>query len=246
VVAGKDFVSGWNTYARRDNSAFYAAVADKYSRYWNDSSAPEKIAELWYNLLRNRISAEMLRDVAPGKRVLNVGGRGWMERELTKQLLALEVVRTDLIPDPDEGVIQADAEALPFEDDNFDIVICRDVLEHLDHSSKAVSEAYRVIRPGGYYFATTPNCYNVAPDGIMHINAYSPDSFKREMMNAGFTVIACRGDCPNILNSLVPLSAMGYTNVLEEFKDLEVLQESSPIAYYTGTFMYLLCRKVAR
>lgn len=244
MVTKNDFVSGWNTYAERDNTKFYEGVADKYQKYWSESSAPEKIAELWYNLLRNQVAAEMLAELSMNKRILNVGGRGWMERELMKQLYASEVVRTDLIPEPSEGVIQADAENLPFEDDSFDIVICRDVLEHLDHASKAISEAYRIIRPGGYYFATTPNCYNVAPDGVMHINAYSPFSFKDEMMKANFAIIKSKGDCPNILNALVPLAAMGYTNVLAEFKEIQFLQENNPISYFTGTFMYLLCQKV--
>ncbi len=166
-----------------------------------------------------------------------------MERELMKQLQPSEFVRTDLIPDADENVIKADAEALPFKNESFDIVICRDVLEHLDQPSKAVAEAHRVLVNGGYYFVTTPNAYNVAPDGVMHINAYTPSSFMDEMMKGGFYCLKWRGDCPNILNALVPRSAMGYTHVLDDFKAVQKLQDESEDSYFTGTFLYLLAVK---
>lgn len=43
----------------------------------------------------------------------------------------------------------ADAEALPFEDDEFDIVYSWGVLHHTPNTRRAVDEARRVLRPGG-------------------------------------------------------------------------------------------------
>lgn len=43
----------------------------------------------------------------------------------------------------------ADAEALPFEDNHFDIVFSFGVLHHTPNTAKAIEEARRVLRPGG-------------------------------------------------------------------------------------------------
>jgi SAM-dependent methyltransferase len=47
-----------------------------------------------------------------------------------------------------------DAEALDFETDLFDAVICAFGLNHLQHPDKAIEEALRVLRPGGRYALT--------------------------------------------------------------------------------------------
>ena len=45
--------------------------------------------------------------------------------------------------------VHADVQALPFEDDTFDIVFCNHVLEHVADDRLAMREMYRVMRPGG-------------------------------------------------------------------------------------------------
>ena len=50
-----------------------------------------------------------------------------------------------------------DATALPFESHSFDAVTMFDVLEHIPDHEKAVSEALRVLRPGGFILISTPN-----------------------------------------------------------------------------------------
>jgi ubiquinone/menaquinone biosynthesis C-methylase UbiE len=42
-----------------------------------------------------------------------------------------------------------DAEALPFADASFDVVVCRYAAHHFPHISLAMAEASRVLRPGG-------------------------------------------------------------------------------------------------
>ena len=49
---------------------------------------------------------------------------------------------------------QGDAQALPFEDESFDAVVCGYGIIHLPTPEKALSEMHRVLRPGGYFAAS--------------------------------------------------------------------------------------------
>jgi len=49
---------------------------------------------------------------------------------------------------------EGDAEALPFDSDTFDAVVCAFGLLHLTEPDKAIQEAFRVLRPGGRYAFT--------------------------------------------------------------------------------------------
>jgi SAM-dependent methyltransferase len=49
------------------------------------------------------------------------------------------------------------AEKLPFADNFFDAVFLHEVLEHVSDDRKAISEAYRVLKPGGQIIIFVPN-----------------------------------------------------------------------------------------
>jgi ubiquinone/menaquinone biosynthesis C-methylase UbiE len=101
---------------------------------------------------------------AAGKRVLEIGvGAGadfenWCRHaehatgiDLTEAAIALTKERLTLsgIP-PDRYLLQtADAENLPFQDNNFDIVYTWGVLLCTPDTEKAYREAFRVLKPGG-------------------------------------------------------------------------------------------------
>jgi SAM-dependent methyltransferase len=50
-----------------------------------------------------------------------------------------------------------DAVALPFADNSFAVVTLFDVLEHILDDKKAISEALRVLKTGGFLMVSTPN-----------------------------------------------------------------------------------------
>ncbi len=45
--------------------------------------------------------------------------------------------------------IKADICNLPFEDNEYDVILCNHVLEHIPDDTKAMQELYRVLKPGG-------------------------------------------------------------------------------------------------
>jgi SAM-dependent methyltransferase len=54
-------------------------------------------------------------------------------------------------------VVCGDAAALPFPDRSFDAVLVRDLLHHLPRRDRALSEAHRVLKPGGRLTLIEPN-----------------------------------------------------------------------------------------
>ncbi|TPM97931.1 methyltransferase domain-containing protein [Mesorhizobium sp. B2-1-3A] len=55
-----------------------------------------------------------------------------------------------------KGVRNEDLENLTFGDCSFDITVTLDVMEHVYHPDKVVSEVFRTLRPGGIYICTFP------------------------------------------------------------------------------------------
>jgi len=50
---------------------------------------------------------------------------------------------------------------IPFEDNSFDVVFSTEVIEHLYNPHNLVNEAWRVLKPGGMFFITTPNVHSI-------------------------------------------------------------------------------------
>jgi SAM-dependent methyltransferase len=58
---------------------------------------------------------------------------------------------------PGLELVQANLEALPFEDEAFDLVLCTQVIEHLLDPAAGLGELARVLRPNGTLVLTTDN-----------------------------------------------------------------------------------------
>jgi SAM-dependent methyltransferase len=57
--------------------------------------------------------------------------------------------------------IKLDIQDMPFSDDQFDVVICNHVLEHVKDDRKAMSEILRVLRKGGFALMHVPIDYSM-------------------------------------------------------------------------------------
>jgi 2-polyprenyl-3-methyl-5-hydroxy-6-metoxy-1,4-benzoquinol methylase len=60
----------------------------------------------------------------------------------------------------------ADAGRLPFISSTFDVVICNDVIEHVEKPERLMNEIYRVIKSSGVFYLTAPN--RISPYQIIH------------------------------------------------------------------------------
>jgi len=68
---------------------------------------------------------------------------------LTSNKLALVRDKQDQTRKPTGMAFEADAENLPFRDNQFDIVYSNGVLHHTENTEKAIDEIYRVVKPKG-------------------------------------------------------------------------------------------------
>lgn len=57
--------------------------------------------------------------------------------------------------------VKADIQNLPFENNSFDVIFCNHVLEHVADDKKALSELYRVMKPGGWGIFQVPIRYQL-------------------------------------------------------------------------------------
>ena len=68
--------------------------------------------------------------------------------DLFRKQVNLDYITTDLhSPIAD---VKADICDLPFKENEFDVVFCNHVLEHIPNDVKAMQELYRILKPGGF------------------------------------------------------------------------------------------------
>ena len=110
---------------------------------------------------------EAIRDSAPaGARLLNLpAGDGALSARLKSH--DYDVVSADLFPEVctqsgDDPVVADMNEALPFEDDSFDGVLCQEGVEHLENLAGFFRECRRILKDGGHIWITTPNFMDIS------------------------------------------------------------------------------------
>ncbi|WP_327089728.1 class I SAM-dependent methyltransferase [Nonomuraea sp. NBC_01738] len=94
--------------------------------------------------------------------------------------------------------VQGTALEMPFEDGGFDRVIAAEVLEHIPDDMSAMSEIFRVLKPGGTAAITVPSflperiCwaldedYHTAPGG--HVRIYTLAELSAKLKATGFEI----------------------------------------------------------
>jgi len=120
--------------------------------------------------------------IAPELRgpVLDVGsGEGRLAGLLGEGVtwIGVDSSSTQLAANPFQPVILADMRALPFRDGAFAEVVHLWCLYHVDKPVVAVSEAHRVLRPGGRYYASSSARTN---DPEIMFEGYPHSSFDAE------------------------------------------------------------------
>jgi SAM-dependent methyltransferase len=120
----------------------------------------------WWFVGRRHLFAALIQEceLPTDARVVDVGTGTGANLRLLKQLGFTNVTGIDPSADAARwcaekhlGEVQpGDLRALPLSDQSVDLVMATDVVEHVDDDQGAVSEIYRVLRPGGIVLFTVP------------------------------------------------------------------------------------------
>ncbi len=122
----------------------------KFLPYGYGQQRPNVLAPGTLSLERHRLLWLYLKDethffTAP-KKVLHIAPEQAFYHRFKKQQ-NLEYITADL--NSPLAAIKADITDLPFKDNEFDVVFCNHVLEHVTDDKKAMQELYRVLKKGG-------------------------------------------------------------------------------------------------
>ena len=89
----------------------------------------------------------------------------------------------------------ADVTGLPFKNDCFDLVICSEVLEHIENYLQAIHEIIRVLKPGHNLVVSVPRywpeyiCWMLSTDYHTteggHVRIFKPSQLITDLQNAG-------------------------------------------------------------
>ncbi len=154
-----------------------------------DRFVPSKNKDTFYfeHIQRYKFSKKFVKN----KKILDLGsGSGYGSFELIK-LGAKEVISIDIDPKiikfakekyhNDKLTFQiADATSLPFKDNEFDVVISFEVIEHIKNYQNYLREVFRVLRPKGYFIFSTPNrLKHRAGTSAYHFKEFTPNELKK-------------------------------------------------------------------
>ena len=119
--------------------------------------------------------------------------------DLTPEMIDLAATRSAELGFDNVTTKVADAEALPFDDDSFDLVTCRIAPHHFPDQPQFIREVARVLAPGGTFAMVdnvVPNDHEVAlfcddweqRRDPSHVNCLSLDEWEMLCTQAGLTV----------------------------------------------------------
>jgi 2-polyprenyl-6-hydroxyphenyl methylase/3-demethylubiquinone-9 3-methyltransferase len=196
----------------------------------------ENLEEGWYTacdhpiaLLRAENAVRVpwiIQEIGKDKTVLDIGcGAGILTNALSKEGhkvhgidLSLSSLQVAQRHDSTQNVTykQANAYSIPYPNEKFDVVCAMDVLEHVEEPSLLISEAARVLRPGGLFFFHTFNrnflsyllvikgvewCVPNAPKN-MHVYPLfiKPAELEEICLNRNLQIIQMQGFIPKIFS----------------------------------------------
>lgn len=146
-------------------SGYLKIVYNKKDRPYTDY--PAKLTKYLYDRYQ----------MSEGQKLLDVGcGRGEFLKGFMR--LGLDVKGVDISPealefnrDCDIKIVDIENSKIPFEDNTFDIIYSKSVLEHFYYPERYMTEVYRILKPNGILLTMVPEWesnYKIYYDDYTH------------------------------------------------------------------------------
>lgn len=155
----------FSQYTNRGNKVECTVCGSHYSKflsYGYEETRKNALCPKCLSLERHRLQWLYLKNkttiFTDKLRVLHVAPEQPFEERL-KELKNLDYVTADL--DSPIADYKCDIQEMPFAENEFDVVICNHVLEHVDDDTRAMSEILRVLKPGGFSILMVPIDYTL-------------------------------------------------------------------------------------
>ncbi len=185
---------------------FYCSLCDHHFRQFMPSGTPPRnnvLCPACKSLERHRLLWSTLNllwekeQLTASGKLLHVAPEPAIGEKLSKQYAYLSV-------DLSKGTAmrEMDITNMPLDDNEFDVIICNHVLEHIPDDIKALSELFRVMRHGGWGCIQVPMKGDITDEDLTimdakarterygqpdHVRQYGRD-FLEKLTNAGFVV----------------------------------------------------------
>lgn len=154
----------------------------------------------WWFLVQGKIIQYFLGNCLKGNRNLNIldagSGTGRLYGVLSRygNVFGVEPHRGASQLCKEKGykkVINDSLEKIGFPDNSFDVIVCVDVLEHVEKDQNALKECYRVLKKGGYFLITVPAGQLFFSKNELqygHFRRYDNIPFREKILQAGFKI----------------------------------------------------------
>ncbi|APY12696.1 SAM-dependent methyltransferase [Seonamhaeicola sp. S2-3] len=139
------FLKGNNFTDPIDNKGFKSFLPYGYGNQRNNVLSPSTLSLERHRLLWLYLKNETNFFTSP-KKVLHFAPEQAFYKRF-KKMANLDYVTTDL--NSPLADVKADICNLPFKDNEFDVILCNHVLEHIPNDTKAMEELFRVLKVGG-------------------------------------------------------------------------------------------------
>jgi protein-L-isoaspartate O-methyltransferase len=205
----------------------------------------------------------LARRVASGKSVLDLGcGEGYGSNLLAE--VASRVVGVDLSPQaiehariryqrPNLNFEVSDCRKTGFPDGGFDLIVCFEMIEHIEEHHQLLSEVKRLLRPGGCFVVSSPDkaVYSDAQgyENPFHVKELYAGEF-RSLLEKNFALVKifsqnlCLGSVLHPLPSLKPAGQPQAELIEVKANSENILTAIDPVG--TGAKYYIgVCSQMA-
>lgn len=178
--------------------------------YYQQGIKHNMLQQAWHTG-KLRIIRTIINQYSHPNKILDVGcASGWFLHELSKQYHKTKCFGIDVYGQaisygkkryPSLVLKKADAHSLPFPDKSFDVIVCTEVLEHVENPEKVIHEIKRILTDdglaiiemdtGNLLFRVVWFWWTNIRNGVWkdsHIHVFTTQKLEKMIKRAGFSI----------------------------------------------------------